>query len=554
VKVEEFSNLLRIFVTVYIYYLFELNHTKLSIVDCYVSEIIKSNPDYIGFSLEDIFGPFSRLIRKRIKELTEIPIIVGGSLTPFLDLKELDKIFAREYFDYLIIGAGEYALPFLMEKIGNKEEPKGIANVFYKEGGKVKGNILEVIDDLDSLPYPDYSQFDLDLYLTPKRLLPLQTARGCSWKKCSFCSHHNIYQGKYRAFSIEKVIETIKHLRNSYNCSHFIFHDEELPSVKAKEISKAILNDNLRGVSIYTYARLTNGYNNNELLGYLSKAGFSTFAWGMESGCQRVLDLMNKGTRLSEMGQVLKKSSRKGITNLCFIFFGFPGETRKEAQQTIEFLKDHAEYIEDIMLSTFRLDQFSPLAKNPEKWGVVIKKDGSYAHKSGVTFEEINSFLPKLDEEVMINSIKISSNKLKYILPGLNRRMMHFLNSSYGLLSRAVLLERLKKGKINSIFPIILGEIRKRGSRIMLQPININETSFISQFHSEKEAVLNKLEEKLYILSDGRLSIKDITLSVCKDFEKDYTEKYIHKRCLDFFFDIFAKGFGIGFAKSWRAS
>ncbi len=549
--VEKFNNLYRIFVAIYSYYLRELNHSKLKIVDRYVSEIIKSSPRYIGFSLQGSFEPLSRTIRKRIKELTEIPIIVGGSLTPFIDLKELDKIFEEEYFDYLVIGAGEHALPALIEAMDNKKEPKGITNVFYKEDSKIKGNDLEVIDDLDSLPYPDYSQFDLDLYLTPKRILPLQTVRGCSWGKCAFCSYSNTYLGSYKTFSVEKVIKTIRYLQNTYDCSHFVFHDDELPPARAKKISEAILSNNLKGISIFTIARLTNGYNSNELLGQLRRAGFSTFAWGMESGCQRVLDLMNKGTKISTMSQVLRKSSKNNITNLCFIFFGSPSETKKEAQQTIKFLQNHANYIEDIMFDLFNFDRYSPIGKNPEKWGVDIKKDGSYSTKSGMSREEVDAFFSKFVREFKINSIKITSDKLKYLLPWHNRGMLHFLNSSYGLLSNPSLLECLKKKKLNSVFPMILGEIKKVGRKNVFFPININETSYINRYFPEKEKVLDNLEERVFNLCDGTSSIEDIILTIYRNSKGKYRKQYIHKKCIDFLYDIFSKKWGIAFTKSW---
>ncbi len=140
----KFGSFHNIFILIYLHYLIALNHNKLKIIDRYVSEIIKTNPRYIGFSLQDSFGPLSRTIRKRIKELTEIPIIVGGSLTSCIDLKKLDKIFEEEYFDYLVIGAGEHALPSLIETLDNKKELKGITNIFYKKDNKGYYYIPEV--------------------------------------------------------------------------------------------------------------------------------------------------------------------------------------------------------------------------------------------------------------------------------------------------------------------------------------------------------------------------------------------------------------------------
>lgn len=551
--VEKFSNLHSIFVAIYFYYLIKLNYSKLKIIDCYISEIIKSNPRYIGFSLQGELEPLTRTIRKRLKELTGIPIIIGGALTPFIDLKKLDKIFEEEYFDYLVIGAGENALPSLIEALDNKNEPKGIANVFYKKDGKIKGNDLEVIDDLDSLPYPDYSQFDLDLYLTPKRILPLQTARGCSWRKCAFCSHHSIDFGNYKAFGIKKVSETIKHLQNTYKCSHFFINDEELPPKRSKIISENIL-DNKLNICIDIRARLVDGYNNNNLLCLIRKAGISSINWGMESGCQRVLDLMSKGTKISNISQILRQTSKNKIANLCFIFFGFPGETKKEAQQTVEFLKNHADYIDNIMLGTFGLDPYSPIGKNPKKWGVDIKEDGSFSTKSGMSHKEANAFFSKVSIEFKMNSIKLTSDKLKYLLPGYNYRTLHFLISNYVLLSDTILWRYIKRGKLNKIFPIILGEIKKKGSRIALYPINIKETTFINQYHPGKEKVLGRLEEKIFILSDGTRSIEDIISAIYKDFKRRYRKKYIHKECTVFFQKVFSKNWALGFAKSWRLS
>lgn len=549
---EKLNNLHRIFVAVYFYYLKELNHHKLKIIERYVSEIIKSNPRYIGFSLEGGFGPLSRTIRKQIKRLTEIPVIVGGALTPFIDLKKLAKIFEEEHFDYLVMGAGERALPSLIEAIENKEEPKGIANVFYKQDGQIKGNNLEVINDLDNLPYPDYSQFDLDLYLTPKRILPLQTARGCSWRKCTFCSHHNIDFGNYRTFSIKKVIETIKHLQDTYNCSHFVFHDEELPPGRAKQISEAILHNNVKNIYITTYARPVDGYNNN-LLRLMRKAGFTLIHWGIESASQRVLNLMNKGIRVSTVSRILRESSKNKIANICFIMFAFPAETGKEAQQTIDFLGKHANYIEGVIISYFILEPHSPIAKDLTKNNIKVKKNRDFLNRNVAHHKENSQFLNRLSTRVAINDLEITSDKLKYLFYGHSQRMLQFLTSSYEFLPSEIILKYLKDGKINKIYPVTLGEIKKGKSKIILFPVNIKESLYINQHFPEKEKVLDSLQEKAFILSNGTLSIEDIIAALNKDFKNKYGSKYIRKKCTDFFQDMFTYNLALGFAKSWQS-
>ena len=117
-----------------------------------------------------------------------------------------------------------------------------------------------------------------------------------------------------------------------------------------------------------------------------------------------------------------------------------------------------------------------------------------------------------------------------------------------------MLLKCLKKRKLNSIFPIILGEIKKKGKRTVFWPININESCLINQCHPEKEKILDNFEKKIFVLADGTLSIEDIILAIYKDSKREYRKKYIHKKCIDFFQEIFSRNWGLAFVKSWRSS
>ncbi|MCX5888275.1 MAG: radical SAM protein [Deltaproteobacteria bacterium] len=549
----KFSNLHNIFVNVYLHYLTRLNHTDLLIINHYVEEVIKSKPRFVGFSLQGTFDPFSRAIRKRIKELTGLPIIVGGAFTPFVDLNKIEKYFSEEYFDYLVVGPGEHALPSLIKALESNKYPESISNVIYKQNGKIRCNDIKNIRNLDILPFPDYTQFDLDLYLTPNRILPLQTARGCSWRKCSFCSHHKIYLDNYVSFSVERVLDIIQYLHDLHDCSHFVFNDEELPPGRARIIGEAILNNNIKNIYIYTYGRMTKGYNNNRLLSLLRNAGFVTIAWGMESGCQRILDLMNKGTDLNTMSQILKKSSKHKISNLCFIILGFPGETSKEAEQTIEFLKKHADCINEVMYDKFSLSPYSSVGINPEKFGVIIKENGNYSVKSGMCYKDIKAFYDKYLGMLDMNIINIRIDELKYILPGNNRRMLHFLTASHELIPIKTLLTMLKNRIVNSIFPIILGEIINNNKEIEFKPINIKETWFINKNISKENRILSDLEERLFKLSDGLLSIEEIIMIISNDYNDKYRKEIVQKKSLKFYLDIFTNNYGLGFAKSWRS-
>jgi len=548
---ENFRSLYNVFVRIYSYYLINLNFDNLNLINRYVSETLNKNPRYIGFSV-DHRSSFSRIICKRIKETAGVPIIMGGSLTPFLSPKSINEIFEKEFFDYLVVGAGDHALPALIEALDNNEEPKGIANVFYKKDGEIKSNDLKAVNDLDSLPYPDFSQFDLDLYPAPERVLPLQAARGCSWGKCTFCDYHRITFGGYKEFSIKRIMDIIIHLNTTYNCKHFEFHNDDFPPERVKKFSNAVLKSKLKKPIFHIYARPEDKFNDNKLLSLMHRAGIAQIYWGIESACQRVLNMMAKGTRVSTLSQILKKSTDNKISNICLAFFGFPGETTEEAQQTVEFLKNHSDYMDNVGLQTFILSSFSKVAMDSKNI-LEIKDDGSYSVKRGKTLKESGMFYEEIVRAVLTGSINVTREDVRFVPSGFYHGILYALVARHGLMSKKTILKCLKKARLNNIFPIMLGEIKKKNNRNVLCPANSMKTSFINGFIPEKEKKIDKLEEKIFILSDGKSSIEEIIQAIYKDFKGKHSKRFVHKKCVDFFRGTFSKNWSVGFSKSWRS-
>ena len=552
-EMKRFHILYNIFMSAYYYCLEELKSNKSRMVDNYVRRIRETNPRYIGFSLQFKFDSFSRAIRKRVKESLGIPIIAGGSLSPFIDLKNIDKILKKEYFDYLIVGPGEFALPRLIEALAAGREPVGIGNVYYARNGRIKGSGLEVINNLDSLPYPDFSQFDLDLYPVPERVLPIQSARGCSWGRCAFCSFHKINAGRHKILSADNFIATLAYLSNKYRCHFFTLNQEELTVEQAGIISKALLGGNLKNINISSAARLEKGYDNASLLRLMRKAGFIQLQWGVESASQRVLDAMRKGTNTRVMSRILKKSSQCGISNICFIFFGFPGETKVEARHTVAYLKKYARYIDDIYCGTFILTPYSPVGQNPSRWNVEICNPAGYTVKSGMNPKEVSIFYARFLKEIAMNNIKVSSGRLICLYPGNSRVTAHFLSSGHGMVLSEVALKCLARKRLNRIFPVLPGEFRKRGGDFVWRAENTMESIFINEHFPEKENTLDSLEEKMFLLSDGTMSIKDIDLIVRDGVRSYHSKKRLRDKCIGFFRKIFSRNLGMAFVAPWRA-
>jgi anaerobic magnesium-protoporphyrin IX monomethyl ester cyclase len=107
----------------------------------------------------------------------------------------------------------------------------------------------------------------------------------------------------------------------------------------------------------------------------LHASGLRMILWGVESGCDRVLKLMRKGTTKEMIAQVLKDSHSAGIRNVAYIIFGFPTETKEEFIETMNFL---LETDVDLISSTiFGLQQGSDAFSNPEKYSIssIIPED-----------------------------------------------------------------------------------------------------------------------------------------------------------------------------------
>ena len=92
--------------------------------------------------------------------------------------------------------------------------------------------------------------------------------------------------------------------------------------------------------------------------------------FGLETGSERMIRHMVKGTQAETMGRILRASARSGIWNHIFFFFGFPTETMEDAQGTVNFIYAHQDALHSASPGVFVLERYSPVHANPAKFGV----------------------------------------------------------------------------------------------------------------------------------------------------------------------------------------
>jgi len=313
---------------------------KPELFDVLLKKITEKKPDIVAFSI--VYSSQAFYAYSLMKELKDIPKIIGG--------------------------------PAVNEKL------KALADkTCYNEV-----DLLEFIKEKEtekfSCDFPiDFSIYNLKEYFTPEAVIPIKTSSTCYYKRCTFCAHFNKTQ--YKEFPIETIKKTIIKSKQK----HFFLIDDMIHAKRLLEFAEAVkpLKINwtcqLRPTKEFDYATLKK----------LRESGLAMIMWGVESGNDRILNLIKKGTNAEDIKKVLEASHKAGIKNVTYILFGFPTETKDELMQTLEFLKNNDKNIDLVSVSVFGLQKGTEIYNHPSEFG--IKK---------VTEKERTVLEPKISYEV----------------------------------------------------------------------------------------------------------------------------------------------------------
>ncbi len=353
-------------------------------------------PDVIGISIvlqQQLFA--SMTFCARIKEqFPHIHVTIGGNtVTRLRDALPQSSLFA--YFDSAVVYEGETAFLQLVEAVGAKRDLSGVPNTIYKDAVGVHVSPLSYAEDMAALPPPDFDGLPLEKYFVPTRVLPYLATRGCYWGRCEFCDHGEGYTAGYRTKRIQNILEEIRFLRDKYGARHFHFTDESYPPALFRKLSRGLI-ENKMDIFWTTHMRFERSLIDEAVWRDARDSGCRYLHFGYESGSERVLKLMDKATTTEIITKHLQLSADAGIWNHCMGFFGFPGETKEEAWESVRFLEANKEHVHSLGFGTFDLSKHTPVAKNPERWGVTPYKnpewdlalDYYYTVKNGMSVEE----------------------------------------------------------------------------------------------------------------------------------------------------------------------
>lgn len=332
--------------------------------------------DIVAFSVTSLHQFVTSLYLADIlkKESEKIKIIIGGNYLSRIygTLVEDGRVF--KFVDYLVAGCGEDTLPLLYKHIKtNSIELRDIPDIAYfdSEANVAMWNHLEHKESIHE------SAFGLEncktAYFLPKKVVPIYITRGCAWKKCAFCSIPNA-SGKFRVRNIDDVVADIKQYVK-YGISNFSFVDETLTPFLMKRLSGVIQSEGL-DIRWGALARFDSSLD-LDICKEIYDSGCRRLQFGLESYNKNILLKMNKGIDYNEVKTVIMHCIQSGISVNLFCMIGFPGETEREAKNTVKFVLDviyEALYEYGVLVtadfSAFLLDINSNVFYHQEQFGI----------------------------------------------------------------------------------------------------------------------------------------------------------------------------------------
>ena len=358
----------------------ELINAHSKFIDQSVQQILKIDSRVVGFTVTGLNRIFSEEVARRIKQKDKGKIVLFGG--PHCFRLEINKVLlhVNPDLDAICHHEGEKALPNLLDLIkkdGRLGYCPGIA--FRNENNEIVDcPDIELTEDLNSLPFADYSDFSLDDYHAngepDRRSIPISTSRGCV-NKCAFCSE-SISWAKYRFRSADNIFNEI------------VFQCTRYPDIKSFFFNDSLINGNLGSLEALCDLLISNKINirwggqaiiregmSRELLLKMKKAGCVHITYGVESLSPKILKMIGKRFDPELAQRVIRDTAQADIKNSVTIIVGLPTETDEDVLMTADFLKRNKDFISNILFHLFMVARGTFIYNHRDDFGIELEDD-----------------------------------------------------------------------------------------------------------------------------------------------------------------------------------
>jgi radical SAM superfamily enzyme YgiQ (UPF0313 family)/glycosyltransferase involved in cell wall biosynthesis len=300
---------------------------------------------------EDNFNYLSKmcLLRMRQAALTMIDAAKARGVTTIVagaDASDHPATYLERGADVVVAGEGEVTLVELLDALtgARSGDLHTIDGLWLRDGNRrvVRTHARQIIRGLDQLPFPAWDLVDVDRYRAIWRArhgyfsMNLVTTRGCPYH-CNWCAKP-IYGQRYTARSPEHVAAEMAWLKSAFHPDHLWIADD-IFGLKPGWIERfaALLEE--RDAVIPFKCLLRADQVTDRVAQALRAAGCRTAWLGAESGSQRILDAMEKGTRVDQIANATRLLHAAGVEVGFFLQFGYPGETRDDIDRTLDMVR-----------------------------------------------------------------------------------------------------------------------------------------------------------------------------------------------------------------------
>ena len=249
--------------------------------------------------------------------------------------------------DFVIYGEGEQTSCELLQYLDGtrKDDVTQIPGIIYKTKGGIQKNIARNVSRvLDDFSQPAWDLVDVEAYRSvwessrKEFTLNIATTRGCPYK-CNWCAKP-IYGNRYNSHSPEYIIEQVKYHKEHHGVTNFWMCDD-IFGLKPNWVQRfnILLKKNNLKITYYMQSRVDLLLKDDNI-GALAESGLSEVWVGAESGSQKILDAMDKGTTIEQIHQATQLLKSKNIRVAFFLQFGYPGEQWSDVKKTIDLVME----------------------------------------------------------------------------------------------------------------------------------------------------------------------------------------------------------------------
>ncbi len=414
-------------------------------------ELLASDADYVGISINcfsQVVPGLTLAYMLRQAAPAGMHIGIGGNFfTRVTEALSQRPEFFKAFAHSLCFGEGEDQLLSLVQALERGESLEHVPSLLYLDGDAVRMTSARKPLAMDVIGFQDLEGFPLDKYLSPELILTIRASKGCYWGQCTFCD--SFYGVENDVKSLDRLVAEIRYLKDRYGIRNFQFIDESMRPAYMRKLAQRFIDEEL-DITWFCNGRIEKAFT-PDLFELLYAAGLRMVLWGYETGSPRILELINKGVGYQQRFDILRASSDAGIFNFNYLFFGYPTETRDEAQMTIDSICQNTDIIHAYGRSVFSLNKQSPLYHEAEKHGILEVIEDVEELSTTLTYKAISG----MDENELRDALKRCTRQcLEAYEYGLwmylrNRENIHLYLGRYGAETvKTTRMERLAEATV----------------------------------------------------------------------------------------------------------